>query len=83
MYEHYLLPQSRLPCLPATSKLLSTYSSVTSPEQPRLAEFHFLNLFQRLYQESNTGTHPLTRFFGSGRNRIKGKRRYRRSILEY
>ena len=29
----------------------------------------------------NTGTPPLTRFFGPGKNRVKGKPRYRRSIL--
>ena len=28
-----------------------------------------------------TGTPPLTRFFGPGKNRVKGKPRYRRSIL--
>jgi hypothetical protein len=28
-----------------------------------------------------TGTPPLKRFFGSGKNRVKGKLRYRRSIL--
>ena len=28
-----------------------------------------------------TGTPPLTRFFGPWKNRVKGKRRYRRSIL--
>ena len=27
------------------------------------------------------GTPPLTRFFGPGENRVKGKPRYRRSIL--
>ena len=30
---------------------------------------------------SSTGTPPLTRFFGPGKNRVKGKPRYRRSIL--
>ena len=30
---------------------------------------------------SITGTPPLTRFFGPGKNRVKGKPRYRRSIL--
>ena len=30
---------------------------------------------------ANTGTFPLTRFFGPGKNRVKGKPRYRRSIL--
>ena len=29
----------------------------------------------------STGTPPLTRFFGPGKNRVKGKPRYRRSIL--
>ena len=29
----------------------------------------------------STGTPPLTRFFGPGKNRVKGKLRYRRSIL--
>ena len=29
----------------------------------------------------NTGTPPLTRFFGPGKKRVKGKPRYRRSIL--
>ena len=35
------------------------------------------------YQEKiqDTGTPPLTRFFGPGKNRVKGKPRYRRSIL--
>ena len=28
-----------------------------------------------------TGTPPLTNFFGPGKNRVKGKPRYRRSIL--
>ena len=28
-----------------------------------------------------TGTPPLTRFFGPGKNRVKGKPHYRRSIL--
>ena len=28
-----------------------------------------------------TGTPPLTRFFGPGKNRVRGKPRYRRSIL--
>ena len=28
-----------------------------------------------------TGTSPLMRFFGPGKNRVKGKPRYRRSIL--
>ena len=31
--------------------------------------------------DSSTGTPPLTRFFGPGKNRVKGKPRYRRSIL--
>jgi hypothetical protein len=31
--------------------------------------------------KSNTGTPPLTRFFGPWKNRVKGKPRYRRSIL--
>ena len=30
---------------------------------------------------TSTGTPPLTRFFGPGKNRVKGKPRYRRSIL--
>ena len=30
---------------------------------------------------NRTGTPPLTRFFGPGKNRVKGKPRYRRSIL--
>ena len=30
---------------------------------------------------NNTGTPPLTQFFGPGKNRGKGKPRYRRSIL--
>jgi hypothetical protein len=30
-----------------------------------------------------TGTPPLTRFFGPGKNRFKGKQRYRRSIIVY
>ena len=30
---------------------------------------------------SSTGTPPLTRFFGPEKNRVKGKPRYRRSIL--
>ena len=30
---------------------------------------------------NDTGTPPLTRFFGPGINRVKGKPRYRRSIL--
>ena len=29
----------------------------------------------------STGTPPLTQFFGPGENRVKGKPRYRRSIL--
>ena len=29
----------------------------------------------------STGTPPLTRFFGPRKNRVKGKPRYRRSIL--
>ena len=29
----------------------------------------------------STGPPPLTRFFGPGKNRVKGKPRYRRSIL--
>ena len=29
----------------------------------------------------STGTPPLTRFFGHVKNRVKGKPRYRRSIL--
>ena len=29
----------------------------------------------------NTGTPPLTHFFGPGKNRVKEKPRYRRSIL--
>ena len=29
----------------------------------------------------STGTPPLTRFFGPDKNRVKGKPRYRRSIL--
>ena len=29
----------------------------------------------------STGTPPLTRFFGPGKKRVKGKPRYRRSIL--
>ena len=29
----------------------------------------------------DTGTPPLTRFFGPGKNRVKGKPSYRRSIL--
>ena len=33
--------------------------------------------FTHLY----TGTPPLTRFFGPRKNRVKGKLRYRRSIL--
>jgi hypothetical protein len=32
-------------------------------------------------KEPSTGTPPLTRFFGPGENRVKGKPRYRRSIL--
>ena len=31
--------------------------------------------------KTDTGTPPLTRFFGPGKNRVKGKPRYRRSIL--
>ena len=31
--------------------------------------------------EYYTGTPPLTRFFGTQKNRVKGKPRYRRSIL--
>ena len=31
--------------------------------------------------KNDTGTPPLTRFFGPGKNRVKGKPRYRRSIL--
>ena len=31
--------------------------------------------------KSDTGIPPLTRFFGPGKNRVKGKLRYRRSIL--
>ena len=30
---------------------------------------------------ASTGTPPLTRFFGPGKNSVKGKPRYRRSIL--
>ena len=33
------------------------------------------------FQNSDTGTPPLTRFFGPGENCVKGKPRYRRSIL--
>ena len=33
------------------------------------------------HYEPDTGTPPLTRFFGPGKNRVKGKPRYRRSIL--
>ena len=32
-------------------------------------------------QIAGTGTPPLTRFFGPGKNRVKGKPHYRRSIL--
>ena len=35
---------------------------------------HFKNI-------PGTGTPPLTRFFGPQKNRVKGKPRYRRSIL--
>jgi len=38
-----------------------------------------LELFVR--QIKVTGTPPLTRFFGPGENLVKGKPRYRRSIL--
>ena len=34
-----------------------------------------------MMQFQGTGTPPLTRFFGPGKNRDKGKPRYRRSIL--
>ena len=32
-------------------------------------------------EKTSTGTPPLTLFFGPGKNRVKGKLRYRRSIL--
>ena len=38
-------------------------------------------IVKSLQKEQNTGTPPLTRFFGPGKNRVKGKPRYRRSIL--
>ena len=31
--------------------------------------------------DGSTGTPPLMRFFGPGKNRVKGKPRYRRSVL--
>ena len=34
-----------------------------------------------MLEKSSTGTPPLMRFFGPGKNRVKGKSRYRRSIL--
>jgi hypothetical protein len=34
-----------------------------------------------MQENVSTGTPPLTRFFGPGKNRAKGKPRYRRSIL--
>jgi hypothetical protein len=34
-----------------------------------------------LQKEQNTGTPPLTRFLGPWKNCVKGKPRYRRSIL--
>ena len=37
--------------------------------------------FQVQGYKISTGTPPLTRFFGPGKNRVKGKPRYRRSIL--
>ena len=38
-------------------------------------------IYRTNYFEENTGTPPLTRFFWPGKNRVKGKPRYRRSIL--
>ena len=38
-------------------------------------------IFNQLNSKTSTGTPPLTRFFGPGKNRVKGKPRYRRSIL--
>ena len=37
--------------------------------------------FQDLFLSLSTGTPRLTRFFGPEKNRVKGKPRYRRSIL--
>ena len=37
--------------------------------------------FLKSYLKCNTGTPPLTWFFGPWDNRVKGKPRYRRSIL--
>ena len=36
---------------------------------------------QLLEKLGSTGTPPLTRFFGPDKNHVKGKQRYRRSIL--
>ena len=30
---------------------------------------------------ANTGTSPLTRFYGTQKNRVKGKQRYSRTVL--
>ena len=38
-------------------------------------------LFSKKRNFCYTGTPPLTRFFGPWKNRVKGKPRYRRSIL--
>ena len=43
---------------------------------------HFVNRKSlKKYYPNTTGTPPLTRFFGPGENRVKGKPRYRRSNL--
>ena len=41
----------------------------------------FCCFLQQNSSTRNTGTPPLTRFFGPWKNRVKGKPRYRRSIL--
>ena len=40
---------------------------------------HFI--VRSLQKEQNTGTPPLTRFFGTQKNHVKGKPHYRRNIL--
>ena len=40
-----------------------------------------MKIISVLKLQVHTGTPPLTRFFGPGENRVKGKPRYRRSIL--
>ena len=41
----------------------------------------YLLIYYSVYVILNTGSPPLTRFFEPGKNRVKGKPRYRRSIL--